>query len=281
MKNQVVFIIFVFFGFSFLMHVFPFIFVEAAKLQSGVTISAPSTNETSPAGTCGLQIMTGAPINYGQLNAGQVSDEQKVTIKNLGTATAQIIVKAGDWIGGTSANPIKMSGPEVTRVAVTPGKDFGTKFVLHNSEATVLSDLGPGQEQDSFWSLYADPKLSGSPHQEVSIDLICVDKNNLKVTDEYGNDLGSDCTKNPDGTYSCTKDEDQDHKTNLKVTDEYGNDLGSDCTKNPDGTYSCTKDEDQVYDNNDTIAKTPGAPHPLPIPYPNTNNATKAQITTD
>ena len=189
--------------------------------------------------------MTGAPINYGQLNAAQVSDEQKVTIKNLGTATAQIIVKAGDWIGGTSANPIKMSGPEVTRVAVTPGKDFGTKFVLHNSEATVLSDLGPGQEQDSFWSLYADPKLSGSPHQEVSIDLICVDKNNLKVTDEYGNDLGSDCTKNPDGTYSCTKD------------------------------------EDQVYDNNDTIAKTPGAPHPLPIPYPNTNNATKAQITTD
>ena len=173
MKNQVAFIIFVFFGFSFLMHVFPFIFVEAAKLQSGVTISAPSTNEISPAGTCGLQIMTGAPINYGQLNAGQVSDEQKVTIKNLGTATAQIIVKAGDWIGGTSANPIKMSGPEVTRVAVTPGKDFGTKFALHTAEATILGDLGAGQTGESFWSVYGDNHLSGSPKQEVTIDLTC------------------------------------------------------------------------------------------------------------
>ena len=40
--------------------------------------------------------------------------------------------------------------------------------------------------------------------------------------------LGSDCTKNPDGTYSCTPDKDQDHKTNLKVTDEDAIQLGSD-----------------------------------------------------
>ena len=278
MKNQIAFIIFVFFGFSFLMYVFPLIFVEAAKLESGVTISAPSRNETLPAGTCGLQIMTVTPINYGQLNPGQVSDEQKVTIKNVGTATAQIIVKAGDWIGGTSANPIKMSGPEVTRVAVTPGKDFGTKFALHSTENTVLSDLGPGQEQDSFWSLYADPKLSGSPHQEVSIDLICVDKTNLKVTDEYGNDLGSDCTKNMDGTYSCTQDqdEDQDVPNPPKVTDKDAINLGSDCTKNMDGTYSCTQDEflkeDETNDDYNSSAKTPNIGGPVPIPYPNTNN---------
>ena len=93
--------------------------------------------------------------------------------------------------------------------------------------------------------------------------------------------LGSDCTKNPDGTYSCTQDQDQDHKTNLKVTDEDAIQLGSDCTKNPDGTYSCTQDQDEDHDNNDTSAKTPSAPDPIPIPYPNTNNTTKAQIATD
>ena len=243
MKNQIAFIIFVFFGFSFLMYVFPLIFVEAAKLESGVTISAPSRNETLPAGTCGLQIISGAPINYGQLTVGQVSNEQKVVIKNVGTAPGKVMVKGSAWTGGIP--PLDTYNAEITRVAVTPGKDFGTKFALHTAEATILGDLGAGQTGESFWSLYADPKLSGSPHQEVSIDLICVDK------------------------------------TNLKVTDEYGNDLGSDCTKNPDGTYSCTQDKNQVYDNDDTIAKTPGAPHPLPIPYPNTNNATKAQITTD
>jgi hypothetical protein len=36
----------------------------------------------SPAGTCGLQIVSGVPINYGQLNPAQDSAEQKVTIKN-------------------------------------------------------------------------------------------------------------------------------------------------------------------------------------------------------
>jgi hypothetical protein len=235
MKNQVAFIIFVFFGFSFLMHVFPFIFVEAAKLESGVTISAPSTNETSPPGTCGLQIMTGTPINYGQLNAGQVSDEQKVTIKNVGTAPAQIMVKAGDWIGGTSANPIKMIGPEITRVAVTPGKEFGTKFALHSSEATVLSDLGPGQEQDSFWSVYGDSKLSGSPHQEVSIDLIC------------------------SGTLTDPKNALTKGQSEITTGDEFLQ-------------HSETTDDNN---DDDTIAKNPNNPNPIPIPYPNTNNTTK------
>ena len=33
-----------------------------------------------------------------------------------------------------------------------------------------------------------------------------------KVTDKGAYPLGSDCTKNPDGTYSCTQDQDQDNK---------------------------------------------------------------------
>ena len=113
----------------------------------------------------------------------------------------------------------------------------------------------------------------------------CENLNETKAhcTVTYGESyqLGSDCTKNPDGTYSCTQDQDEDHKTNLKVTDEDAIQLGSDCTKNPDGTYSCTQDQDEDHDNNDTSAKTPSAPDPIPIPYPNTNNTTKAQIATD
>ena len=266
MKNQGHLIIFLFLGFASLVYVFPYTFVDAVKVESDATINASSTTETEnicddgkdnddngkidadeqdcvaeATGTCELEIISGVPINYGQLNAGQVSDEQKVTIKNVGTATAQIIVKAGDWIGGTSANPIKMIGPEITRVAVSPDVEFGNKFPLHTSEATALSDLGPGQERDSFWSLYADPKLSGSPHQEVTIDLICAD---------IPTDLKNALTK---GQIELTRD----------------------------GEF--LQEGEGKADNNDnnTIAKTPNPAGPIPIPYPDTNNTTKAQITTD
>jgi hypothetical protein len=195
LKFKVCFVVLLILAFSFIVSIFAFNDVYAAKLQSGVTINPPTSttgtcadanndgiddmtglpcgSPTETAGTCGLQVVSGAPINYGQLNVGQVSGEQKVTIKNTGNAPAKVMVKAGDWIGGTAVNPIKLYGPEITRVAVTPGKEFGTKFPLHTAEATILGDLGAGQSGDSFWTLYADPKLSGSPHQEVTIDLTC------------------------------------------------------------------------------------------------------------
>jgi hypothetical protein len=171
-KNQVSFAILLIFGFSFLVYLFSFN-VNAAKVESGVTINPPSPPTAPTAGTCGLQIISGVPINYGQLNVSQVSAEQKVTIKNVGTAPAKVLVSAGDWIGGTSANPIKLYGPEITRVAVSPGMEFAKKIALHKDVTTTLGDLGPGVTGETFWSLYADPKLSGSPHQDVAIDLNC------------------------------------------------------------------------------------------------------------
>jgi hypothetical protein len=174
-KNQVCFAILLILGFSFLVCLFPFTAVHAAKIQSGMTIKAPSTNETAPtsptAGTCGLQILSGVPINYGQLTVGQVSNEQKVTYKNVGNAPAKVMVKGSDWVGGTPPNDTYAA--EITRVAVTPGMEFAKKFPLHSSETTTLGDLGAGQEGDSFWSVYADNHLTGSPHQEITIDLTC------------------------------------------------------------------------------------------------------------
>ena len=104
MKTKVKLSIFLFFGLSSLIYVFPFVFVEAAKLESGVTIkeAAPPTNEICnngiddngngaidevtclppPAGTCGVQILSGVPINYGLLNPVQQSFPQRVLIGN-------------------------------------------------------------------------------------------------------------------------------------------------------------------------------------------------------
>ena len=195
MKNKVKLTMFLFFGLAFLVYIFPFAFVEAAKLESGVTINAPPpTTGTCPdanndgnndntgapcgsttaptAGTCGLQIISGVPINYGQLNVGQASSEQKVTYKNVGTATAQVMVKASDWIGGTPDNPITMQGAGHTRVATTPGMEFAKKVPLEPDDK-ILGELSAGQTGESFWSMYVQAGMSGSPHQDVTLNLIC------------------------------------------------------------------------------------------------------------
>ena len=195
MKNQVEIIILLFFGFAFLVYLFPVIFVEGAKLQSGVTINAPATTETekicddkidndndgkidaadtdcaaAPAGptarTCGLQVY-GVPINYGQLKPGQVSLEEKVYIKNEGNVYsppgAKIMIKGGNWVSDAAGNPT-IYGPEITRVNNKPLSSNGWE----------LCEIYGGQ----FWGLLFVLRIpvnatSGSFHQEVSIDLLC------------------------------------------------------------------------------------------------------------
>lgn len=195
MKNYLEPKIVLFFGIAFLFYVFLFASVDAAKIESGVTIVAPppttgtcpdSNNDgindstgapcgttTAPtAGTCGLQILSGVPINYGQLNVGQVSSEQKVTYKNVGTATAKVMVKGSNWIGGTPDNPITMQGGGHTRVATTPSMEFARKLPILSTDQ-ILGELGAGQMGESFWSMYVDKGMSGSPHQDVTLNLTC------------------------------------------------------------------------------------------------------------
>ena len=205
MKKQVEIIILLFFGLAFLVCLFPFVFVEAAKLQSGVTINAPSTTETEKicddtidndndgkidandedcaaptgptAGTCGLRIMSGVPINYGQLNPGQDSAEQKVRIYNEGQTPAKIMIKGGDWISDAAGNPT-ISGPEVTHVTLDFFTGYDTKLPLHNNEMELVQFLGQliPDGTDKFVSFQVrawENVPSGSFHQEVTIDLLC------------------------------------------------------------------------------------------------------------
>jgi hypothetical protein len=203
-KKQVELIIVMIFGFSFLVYLFPFVFVEAAKLESGVTINAPTTTPppagtcpdtngdgvpdltggvcTSPTGstaeTCELQIESGVPINYGQLNPGQGSAEQKVTIKNLGIGIAKIMIKGGNWISDAAGNPT-ISGPEITHVSMEgTGSIVPQLYDLKKPLTSNGSQIGlayGGRSQPIYFQLWIPSSFSGfgSLHQEVSIDLIC------------------------------------------------------------------------------------------------------------
>lgn len=199
MKNQTELNIAILTGLVFVLSLFPFSYVDAAKLQSGVTVTAPSTTpppaETCPdnnndgvndmtgapctapagptAGTCGLQIVSGAPINYGQLTAGQTSAEKQVMIKNEGTSQspAKLMIKGGNWVSDAVTSPT-ISGPEVTRVSIAP-VDFNNKKPL-SLAGWELGQMSGGQSIPVYFQfLTPSGSPSGSYHQDVTIDLLC------------------------------------------------------------------------------------------------------------
>ena len=195
MKKQVEIIIFLFFGLAFLVYLFPFIFVEAAKLESGVTIKAPSTTMTQKVCntfdpdlgmmtledcSCGLQIVSGVPMNYGQVNPGQVSGQRVVILKNEGTSdtVAKIMIKGGDWKSDAAGNPTIFPSMN-THVAIAPNLDYDNKKSLSNI-GSQLGGIAGGQSLPVYFQMKpggaADASLNsftGSLHQDVIIDLLC------------------------------------------------------------------------------------------------------------
>ena len=118
------------------------------------------------------------------------------------------------------------------RSLTSPGIEFG--------------QISGGQSLPVYFQIVAKGPmigtLSGSFHQEVSIDLICGRR--------YEPDLKNALTK---GHIGLTR----------------GDEFLQEAETNGDNN------------DNNTSAKNPNTPDPIPIPYPNTNNTTKAQITTD
>lgn len=255
MKNQIELKSVIFIGLVFVLSLFPFTYVHGEKLQSGVTIKAPSTTETekicddtkdndndgkidandedcaaAPAGpmavTCGLQIVSGVPINYGDLTIGQASSEQMVHIKNDGTSPvpAKIMVKAGDWISDELIDgaPMMISGPEATKVSYSGSTPVYDEKTSLSSNAQEFGHLPSGQEAEILFQFRLDNAPSGSVgafHQDVTIDLLCGGNEFLK--------------------------------------------------------------EDETKGDYNTTAKTPNTQSPVPIPYPDTNNITGTQIRAD
>ena len=202
MKNQVLLVIFLFFGFAFLVYLFPVIFVEAAKLESGVTINGTSIPETEncydtidndndgkidtrdedcaaalagPTAACEVQIVSGVPINYGQLTAGQISAEKQVIIKSVesGVITGEVVriyIKGGNWVSDEAPNPT-ISGPEVTHVTNIPNNLFNyyERKSLSSNEFQRFS-ISAGVNTPVFFEVKVPVNASsGSFHQEVTI----------------------------------------------------------------------------------------------------------------
>jgi hypothetical protein len=204
-KNKISLVILLILGFTFLV-IFPFNALHAAKFQSGVTIVAPSASNPQPAGTCtdsnndgvndvtgqpcsspdaaagtcGLQIVSGVPINYGQLTPGQTSAEKQVVIKNEGTSQtpAKLMIKGDNWRSDPGLTAVLnpwVQIPNWTHVSIAP-IDFNNKKPLL-SAGMELGQISGGQSIPIYFQFLAwevtPTSNMGSFHQDVTIDLIC------------------------------------------------------------------------------------------------------------
>jgi hypothetical protein len=130
------------------------------------------------AGTCGLKINSGVPINYGELSIGQESGERMVTIMNDGNSQtpAKVMIKGSEWISDepvAGAN-VRIAGPEATKVSLLHG-NYAEKSSLSDN-GLELGQMTGGQSLLLNFQFKLDNAPSGPVgafHQDVTIDLLC------------------------------------------------------------------------------------------------------------
>jgi hypothetical protein len=132
--------------------------------------------EAPTMGTCGLSIVSGVPVNYGELTPGQDSAERAVTFQNDGNSKtpAKVMIRGGDWVADElvgGQNQV-ISGPEVTRFSSSVGNYNGKSPV--SKDAKEFSQISGGESSQVFLQFKAwDNPPIGSFHQDVTIDVLC------------------------------------------------------------------------------------------------------------
>ena len=125
--------------------------------------------------TCGLNFVSGDPINYGSLSIGQVSTEQTLVIDNTGTATGALSVSGTNWLGGATT----VMNVGATQYAPSPGAPYGSapKLPLTTTGASV-GNISPTTNMNLYWQLRADlvagqTSFAGSATQTITFTSAC------------------------------------------------------------------------------------------------------------
>src|SRR5207245_8984254 len=75
-------------------------------LKYPATLSQVTGQVSIVGNTCGINVVSGAPINYGSLTSGSISTEQTVVLQNTGTVAGTLAVHGTDWLDGSSTSQI-------------------------------------------------------------------------------------------------------------------------------------------------------------------------------
>jgi sugar lactone lactonase YvrE len=129
------------------------------------------TGQLTVAGTCGINVVSGAPINYGSLTPGSISTEQTVVLQNTGTVSGTLAVHGTDWIDVGSTSQILVGN---TKFSPTTGT-YASKTSLTATDVTV-GTINPTPNLSTFWQAQVNlitSTFSGSLTQTVTFSNSC------------------------------------------------------------------------------------------------------------
>ena len=144
-----------------------------APVANAETVTGQATIVTAQ--TCGLNFVSGSPINYGSLSIGQVSNQQTLVIDNTGTAQGALSVSGTNWMSG--ATTIMNVG--ATQYATSPGVAYGAAPNLPlTTTAASVGTINPSTNMNLYWLLRADlvagqTSFTGSTTQTVTLTSAC------------------------------------------------------------------------------------------------------------
>jgi len=140
-------------------------------LKYPATISQVTGQLTVVAGSCGINVVSGAPINYGSLTPGSISTEQTVVLQNTGTVAGTLAVHGTDWLDGSSTSQILVGN---TKFSTGTGT-YASKTALTTSDQTV-GTINPTPNLSTFWQVQVNPissSFSGSLTQSTTFSNSC------------------------------------------------------------------------------------------------------------
>jgi len=141
-------------------------------LKYPATISQVTGQLTVIAGSCGINVVSGAPINYGSLTSGSTSTEQTVVLQNTGTASGTLAVHGTDWLDGSSTSQILVGN---TKFSTSTGITYASKTALTTSDQTV-GTINPTPNLSTFWQVQVNlisSSFTGSLTQTTTFSNSC------------------------------------------------------------------------------------------------------------
>ena len=140
-------------------------------LKYPATISQVTGQLTVIAGSCGINVVSGAPINYGSLTSGSISTEQTVVLQNTGTTSGTLVVHGADWLDDSSTSQILVGNTKFSTASGT----YASKTALTTVDQTV-GTINPSPNLSTFWQLQANPissSFTGSLTQTMTFSNSC------------------------------------------------------------------------------------------------------------
>ena len=126
-------------------------------LKYSATISLVTGQVSIVGNTCGINVVSGAPINYGSLTSGSISTEQTVVLQNTGTTSGTLVVHGADWLDGSSTSQMTVGN---TKFSTGTGT-YASKTALTTSDQTV-GTINPTPNLSTFWQVQVNLISSSS-----------------------------------------------------------------------------------------------------------------------